>query len=283
MPESGTTEALGDPQRRWYRKKRFTVPVVVLGGLLILTALVDDDEREIPANAGLAAASTESAKASATGSSAAPAPTRVLQAVVPTPPPTLTPQPTAKALVDGEYRLVANTGGVGVAVRDACDNGAKTGGSLAEGAEVQLLFIGQGSCMGWYVVAASEIELWVRADYLEPTPAPSPTPRPLTAPLILERGHGCNRTGGGGFFIYEGQVTNNTRERLENVEVVATYFTDNGTFVTSDSALVDFNPMLPGQSSPFSVYTTFNPAIARCAVEFKEFFGGTIRHQRREN
>jgi hypothetical protein len=36
---------------------------------------------------------------------------------------------------------------------------------------------------------------------------------------------------------------------LENVEVVASFSSADGTLVKSGSALIDFNPLLPGQSS----------------------------------
>ncbi len=81
---------------------------------------------------------------------------------------------------------------------------------------------------------------------------------------------------------YEGLVTNDTSRSMENVMAVALYYTEDGTFVTSDDALIDFDPILPGQSSPFSVLTRNNPAITKCGIQFKEFFGGTIEHQKRD-
>lgn len=193
---------------------------------------------------------------------------------------TPTPVPTLRPTSNGPARLVANTGGTGVSLRTECTDDARANGSIPEGSEVQVTGVGQGDCAGWSTVTHGEVESWVQNDFLVPTPTPEPTPTPLTAPLILEPGGGCTKSYG--FITYEGLVTNNTAKSMEQVVAVASYFTADGTFVTSDEALIDYNPVLPGQSSPFSVISTDNPAISKCRVEFKEFFGGTIQSQRRE-
>ena len=73
-----------------------------------------------------------------------------------------------------------------------------------------------------------------------------------------------------------GQVKNISSERLEAVEAVVEFYDSEGNFVKSDSALIDYNPILPGQTSPFSVLSTDNPAIKRYSVTFKFLFDGTI-------
>ena len=47
-------------------------------------------------------------------------------------------------------------------------------------------------------------------------------------------------------------------------------------WITSEECLIDFNPILAGQTSPFSCLVTSNPAMSRFSVQFKELFGGTI-------
>jgi hypothetical protein len=42
---------------------------------------------------------------------------------------------------------------------------------------------------------------------------------------------------------------------------------------SSDDALIDYNPILPGQKSPFKVYATWNPAMDNASISFK-FMGG---------
>ncbi len=74
----------------------------------------------------------------------------------------------------------------------------------------------------------------------------------------------------------KGQVKNISGMSLEDVEVVVTYYDKDGNFITSDSALIDFNPILDGQVSPFIVYTIYNPAMKTASIEFKFLLGGTI-------
>ena len=54
------------------------------------------------------------------------------------------------------------------------------------------------------------------------------------------------------------------------------------TFHLSEDALVDYAPLMPGQTSPFSVTTTHNPLISTCVVSFKTFSGERIEMIQRE-
>lgn len=81
---------------------------------------------------------------------------------------------------------------------------------------------------------------------------------------------------GGGYYIVEGQVQNISGESLRNIEAVANWSTRDGTFVTSDSAMVDYDPILPGQVSPFKTMSRANPEMAKYSVEFKSLMGGTV-------
>lgn len=84
------------------------------------------------------------------------------------------------------------------------------------------------------------------------------------------------------FAIAEGQVTNISSEPLKSVTAVVTFTTKSGEFVTSDSALIEYNPILPNQTSPWKVMASWNPAMESARVEFKTLFGGTLRteHER---
>ena len=92
------------------------------------------------------------------------------------------------------------------------------------------------------------------------------------------------RTEGGDYVKVKGQVKNISGERLKNVEAVVTFKDKNGDFITSSDALIDYNPILPGQTSPFSVTETYNPAMrtGNAYVEFKFLMGGTIPIKRNE-
>ncbi|MBT4648976.1 zinc ribbon domain-containing protein [bacterium] len=82
------------------------------------------------------------------------------------------------------------------------------------------------------------------------------------------------------YFHIEGQVKNISNKSLESVVAVGTAYTEDGEFVKSDDALIDYNPILAGQTSPFKVMMTHNPAITKCKVDFKEFWGGSIPTKR---
>jgi hypothetical protein len=76
--------------------------------------------------------------------------------------------------------------------------------------------------------------------------------------------------------IAEGRVTNQTSERIENLLAVVTYEDGNGNMITSDDALVDFRPLLPGQTTTFKVITSFNPAMKTANLRFRTFGGEEI-------
>ncbi len=78
------------------------------------------------------------------------------------------------------------------------------------------------------------------------------------------------------YFIIEGTVKNISNSSMESILAVGKTYTATGEFVKSDSALIEYNPILAKQTSPFKVIMTGNPAIEKCAVDFKEFWGGTI-------
>lgn len=74
----------------------------------------------------------------------------------------------------------------------------------------------------------------------------------------------------------EGEVRNISANAMDGVMAVATYRTKSGEFVTSDDALIEYQPILPNQTSPFSVMTRNNPEISGCEVAFKKIMGGAI-------
>jgi hypothetical protein len=104
------------------------------------------------------------------------------------------------------------------------------------------------------------------------TPAPAPQP---TYQLALTATNGYEAEYGGYHYV-EGQVKNVSAESLENVTAVATWMDKDGNFIKTDEAMIDYNPILPGQTSPFKTISTGNPAMARYRVEFKKLMGGTL-------
>jgi len=47
-------------------------------------------------------------------------------------------------------------------------------------------------------------------------------------------------------------------------------------FITTDSALIDYNPILSGQISPYKVMRRINPMMEHYTIEFKENLGTAI-------
>lgn len=73
-----------------------------------------------------------------------------------------------------------------------------------------------------------------------------------------------------------GEVTNVSGESLKSIEAEVSYYTSDGTFVKNDTGFLEYNPVLPGQTTPFSTITTGNPAMSNAKLRFKEFVGGEI-------
>lgn len=57
--------------------------------------------------------------------------------------------------------------------------------------------------------------------------------------------------------------------------VVECYGSD-GSMITSEDGLLEYSPVMPGQTSPFRVMIRDNPLIETFKVNLKEMFGGTI-------
>lgn len=110
-------------------------------------------------------------------------------------------------------------------------------------------------------------------------PTPTPTPSGSTGPKLALISGTCGRIGDGPWVRCEGFVKNISGESLENIRVVILCHDDAGIPIASDSAGIDYDPILAGQQSPWSVLITYNPAFAWYGIEFKEYRGGTIPHR----
>jgi hypothetical protein len=84
------------------------------------------------------------------------------------------------------------------------------------------------------------------------------------------------------YVIAEGQVKNISQRRLERVEALVTWYDANKNFITSQSSLIEFNPIMPNQTSPFKVTARHNPAMKSASIEFKFLFGEKIRTYNRD-
>jgi len=70
----------------------------------------------------------------------------------------------------------------------------------------------------------------------------------------------------GSYMYTEGEVTNTSSRSLEFLRLVVSWYDSGGRFITSDVGYAEFDPVLPGQTSPFTVMTRYNPEMDRYSV-----------------
>lgn len=74
-------------------------------------------------------------------------------------------------------RYIANTGGVGVSHRSACEKAARIDGSWPDGTELEIVLDSEPGCEDWSLLSDGQITSWVSNSYLSLTaPAPSVAP-----------------------------------------------------------------------------------------------------------
>lgn len=109
------------------------------------------------------------------------------------------------------------------------------------------------------------------------SPTQGPDPPPPSGTFLLALLSSTDNLSAGGFFVtVEGQVKNISNEPLESVLVVITWFTQDDDFITFDDSFIGLNPILSGETAPFSTFTVADPAMSKFTVSFKEFVGGSI-------
>jgi hypothetical protein len=84
------------------------------------------------------------------------------------------------------------------------------------------------------------------------------------------------QTTGAQFWNVEGEVKNISNAPIKSLMVVSTWYDQNGALVSSDDAMVEFDPLLAGQTTPFKTMSRFNPVMSKYSVAFKTPFGGMI-------
>lgn len=82
-----------------------------------------------------------------------------------------------------------------------------------------------------------------------------------------------------GYIFITGEVKNISEKPLKNIMAVGTFRTKEGEFIKTAEALINYNPIMPGQSSPFKAGTSENPLIKNCQTTFKTLFGKSISTQ----
>jgi len=119
------------------------------------------------------------------------------------------------------------------------------------------------------VVERATREASLKTQIARPTNTPVPPPYKLA--LIS---HSCSRTMS--YISCEGFVKNISAVALTNVVAVLELSDENGVPLGSDDALIGYDPLLPGQESPWKVIARNNPVFTKSSVQFKELSGATI-------
>ncbi len=108
------------------------------------------------------------------------------------------------------------------------------------------------------------------------SPSYTRSPPARQEPLLEVQSWGCvteNR-----YIHGRGEVKNVSARPLKNVQAVGTLRNAAGELVKTESSLIDYNPIMPGQTSPFEALGPENPAITNCNLSFKHLFGGEIAY-----
>ena len=129
-------------------------------------------------------------------------------------------------------------------------------------------------------VLGSILLVAVIVNSMEPPPTrPLLTTTPAAAPagpqlaLLSSRGGESSSA----YYKVEGEVQNIGTEPLRAVVAVATWYDKNDAFISSESGMVEFDPLMPGQKSPYKVLIRSNPLMHQYGVTFKSIRGGELR------
>lgn len=84
------------------------------------------------------------------------------------------------------------------------------------------------------------------------------------------------------YAIAKGEVKNISGKKMKRVEALVIWYDAAGNMITSDASLIEYNPIMPGQTSPFKVIERYNPQMKTAKIEFKFMGGGQIAtHQKK--
>ncbi len=100
------------------------------------------------------------------------------------------------------------------------------------------------------------------------TAASNATPTAAEAKLSLVSVSGSRQSQD--WYEVKGMVKNVTKDSLRNVQAVAILMDKKGKAQFSEQAVIAYNPLLAGQTSPFSVMVKYNPEIGGGFMRFKQ-------------
>jgi hypothetical protein len=139
--------------------------------------------------------------------------------------------------------------------------------------------LARSSVRWWHLVLAGVFGLYLFVT-LMPSASFGGGSSTTTSPVLALRSATETTSAGGGYRVIEGEVVNISSSSIRFVMAVVSWYSSSGTFITSDRAVVDYTPLMPGQKSPFKVMTRINPEMATYSIEFTS--GGTTLNTRDE-
>lgn len=83
-----------------------------------------------------------------------------------------------------------------------------------------------------------------------------------------------------GWIIVEGEVKNISNETLEDVLATVDFYTEDEIYITTATALIDYNIIIPSWTSYFTVIQEDNSLIRSASIDFKYASGEVIPTKR---
>lgn len=102
----------------------------------------------------------------------------------------------------------------------------------------------------------------------------SASPPPADVPQLVKGSEHFGKESD--YDVVTGEITNMGNDKLDNVEATTTFYDSSGNVVKTTDALIDFNPLMPGQTSPYKTMETDNPLIKTEKTEFHSMGGPLI-------
>jgi hypothetical protein len=81
-----------------------------------------------------------------------------------------------------------------------------------------------------------------------------------------------------GYAHVRGEVRSLASRPIENLMVIGELRQADGTLIKTAEAMVEYDPLMPGQASPFHALTPHNPLATNCGLAFKTLWGGQIAY-----
>jgi hypothetical protein len=129
-----------------------------------------------------------------------------------------------------------------------------------------LWFIGLSAALVWIIAMLAMVGRESQAQQGPPSPQ-------ATTGHVLELKSALMRQSSSNYMTVEGEVVNLTEQSLERIAVVITWRDRVGGFITSNTVLIDYDPILPKQTSPFKVISKRNPQMDHFDISFRQLGG----------